>query len=316
MLIRFLIFCMLIVLIPLTADASLLLNHWKIKPPEVLIGGIEKFQWDFVSATGDVGRLGFYSDGRIGIGSTIPSDGASVGGRTLAMDIDGSSGAMAYCDTDGNNCLTSTELGRGISIIADNTAWPGTPTDGEKVYNRDAHSTQYYDSAAHGGAGGWQPTYTHYMAQTEAQIAALSPSPETGDQIYSSDCGLILTYNGTHWIDLSNNYRNLSNCGITAGTFTFDCGTNPTATGTFVVGASSTGKISVPISSPSIGKVVLEVLDNGFEAIQTFVIQGGETNIDIQRLNYNGSGTASTMDFEITAIQGTGSCTGEATVTN
>ena len=49
------------------------------------------------------------ANGNIGMGTHIPSS----GDETLKLDVEGPVGATTFCDNDGNNCFTSTELYEG-----------------------------------------------------------------------------------------------------------------------------------------------------------------------------------------------------------
>lgn len=177
-------------------------------------GKRDAMQFNYDSGGGMINRVGFFSDGRISIDSIAPSDGSSFGGQELEFDVEGAIGAHHYCDEDGENCYTSAQLRGAIKLIADNSAWPGSPSNKDQVFNRDGRVLQIYDSAAHGGSGGWQPTYTKFMGYNASQIAALSPTPEVGDQITSTDCDLVLTYDGTNWIDLTNKKINTGTCAV------------------------------------------------------------------------------------------------------
>jgi len=177
------------------------------------LGQRDAMQFDYDSGGGVINRVGFFSDGRIAIDSTAPSDGSlSYKGAELEFDVEGAIGAQYYCNEDGLFCYTAEELRRDVVLVTDNASWPGSPANKDQIFNRAGRTLQVYDAAAHGGAGGWQPTYTKFMKYNAAGITALSPAPEVGDQVTSTDCDLIFTYNGTGWIDLANNVVDINTC--------------------------------------------------------------------------------------------------------
>lgn len=51
--------------------------------------------------------------GNVGIGTVAPSSGT---GGPLKLDVEGNVGAQNYCDADGNNCFTATDVGSGSNL--------------------------------------------------------------------------------------------------------------------------------------------------------------------------------------------------------
>ena len=262
--------------------------------------------------------MAVYPEGAVVVKTYAPSDGTAQGGQALELDIGGDMGAAYLCDEDGENCVAPDSVGVGaLRIIANNAEWPGlsgspyseAPIDGDRVFNLNGRVVQIYD----GNTTSWEPTYTENM-QFYAYEFPL-PNAEIGDVVWSIDGEAHCCYDGTYW-ELCDGGGRCSGAGGTEGSFTFDCTGNVTAgsDGGFKQGTNAEGYLNIPITSVSPGIVTLTVNENGFYAEREVILQGGETGISMYPLYFNGSGDAGSRTFSIASTQGTGSCTGEATI--
>lgn len=62
-------------------------------------------------------NLTLHKDGPVGIGTVNPSSG-------LTLDVEGKVGATDYCDENGENCFTTSDIGAGIFEVASNVVRP------------------------------------------------------------------------------------------------------------------------------------------------------------------------------------------------
>lgn len=265
-----------------------------------------KMIYKYGDANSPTEHLTIFPDGAIGIGSPTLSDGSGNGGQVLKLDVEGDVGAAIYCDEQGLNCF-DTQTVFDIQFIADNSAWPtgtGIPYAGQEVYNQECQCVQVYKIQT----GTWEPTYSRYMQYANSDFPLSSAEP--GDVVFNTDCDCLWCYDGSAWASCADIND------VASGSFEFDCDTNPQVLVPFYSGKPGVSIVSIPIdiASPQPGPVTLTVNDNGFAAQRKVVLDGTETSIILNPIQYDGSGAPGTHSFEILSYEGIGSCTADAEV--
>jgi hypothetical protein len=97
---------------------------------------------------------------------------------------------------------------------------------------------------------------------------------------------------------------------IKEGAFTFGNCANATIIGTFVIGRSSTGTLTIPITTTRDGQVIVSVTGTGFTSVPTSVtttLVTSQTALSIP-ISYDGSSPTGTRTLTVTSTQATGSC--------
>ncbi len=157
---------------------------------------------------------------------------------------------------------------------------------------------------------GFTTTHTETVPENKASYEVVIPITFDGTGVA-----------GTRTFQITSTEGNLSCTGEaviadSSGGFDFDCGTNPVSPDIFEFGASSDGKITVPILNPTAGGVTLSIGGQGFTADFNDVLSGNETEIEMD-ITYDGIESIGNKTFGITSTQANaGSCTGEAAITN
>ncbi|GAB3991969.1 hypothetical protein GCM10028807_23780 [Spirosoma daeguense] len=103
---------------------------------------------------------------------------------------------------------------------------------------------------------------------------------------------------------------------IKEGAFTYGNCANATVNGTFVMGSSSTGVLTIPITTNRDGQVVVSVSGTGFTSSPTSVtttLVASQTALSIP-IAYNGSGSVGSRTLTVTSTQATGTCSSTVAV--
>ncbi len=262
----------------------------------------QRMQFSYGDEASAIEYLSFFADGGIGISATTLSDGSGSGGQSLKLDVTGEVGADYYCDSNGLNCFQTDDL-YNFPVIADNDAWPSSPSGGDQVFNQAGQVIQSYKYSS----SSWEPTYTPAMEYVTDDFPLTLG--ESGDVVYNQDCNCLWCYDTNEWKSCDQ-----MNIGASGAGFAFDCGTSPVANNSLIEGHPEETYILLPITSPIPGAVNISINQNGLVHAQTYVLDGTETTIGIQPIDYNGGGASGLRTFDILSAEGTGSCTGEVTV--
>ena len=103
---------------------------------------------------------------------------------------------------------------------------------------------------------------------------------------------------------------------IKEGAFTYGNCANAAVTGTFVMGSSSSGVLTIPITTTRDGQVVVSVTGAGFTSSPTSVtttLVASQTALSIP-IAFNGSGAIGTRSLTVTSSQATGTCSSTVAV--
>ena len=88
--------------------------------------------------------------------------------------------------------------------------------------------------------------------------------------------------------------------------FTFNCAVS-SSTGTFIVGTSSSGTLTVGITGTTAGSATFNVSGTNFSGTLTTTLTAGQTSVNIP-ITYTGTGVAGSRTLSVTSSNGGGTC--------
>jgi hypothetical protein len=148
-----------------------------------------------MSAANTMGLFG----GKMVIDPAVPATNlaASTGGeQDLELDVEGDIGAINYCDEDGNNCFTATDVGSGVT-------WPLTAPDGSAA-------APSYSFASHPTAGIYQD------ANGDLNVASYG-----NEMHFTTDVGSTLSTDYFRWYTNGNEAMTLNGNTLNLGSSNF-----------------------------------------------------------------------------------------------